>query len=199
MIRRFARPLVSSTLLAALFVLTTAVPSSAQDRQRKPQTRARGEKVDVPLANLSVDDGDTFTIVWAAGDTEIVRILGIDTPETQHVQHGLPQDQPFGPEARGYAQGAVAFAEHVQLLRSDTLDPYGRTLGYFFIDGKNYSTAVVAAHLAYETVSHYGDNGFPDEAKAVAAAAQGAGKPVFEPPWEYRKRMREAAQGAGNK
>jgi micrococcal nuclease len=198
MIRRFACSLFPSLLLAACLALVSAVPGSAQS-QRKPQPRAHGTQVDVPLASLAVDDGDTFTIVWAAGDTEIVRILGIDTPETKHVQHGLPQDQTSGPEARAYAQGAVAFAEHVQLLRSDTMDPYGRTLGYFFIDGKNYSVGVVAAHLAYETVSHYGDNGFPEQAKAVAAAAQVAGTPSFEPPWEVRKKAREATRGAGTK
>jgi micrococcal nuclease len=149
---------------------------------------------------MQVDDGDTFVITWAASDTETVRILGIDTPETQHVQHGIPKDQEKGPEARAFAQGAVAFADKIELSRSDTLDPYGRTLGYFYLDGRNYSVAVVAAHLAYESVSHFGDNGFPEEAKAVLTAAQAAGKPAFELPADFRRRMRQeaqAVQGAG--
>ncbi len=198
MIRRIPRSLVVSLLFAAVLLQGAAPPAAAQNKPQ-PQTRPHGEKIDVPIASLSVDDGDTFTIAWASGDTETVRILGIDTPETKHVQHSLPEDQPYGPEARAYAQGAVAFADKVQLLRAATTDPYGRTLGYFFIDGKNYSVEVVAAHLAYESVSHYGDNGFPEEAKAVAAAANVAGTPPFEAPWEFRKRAREAARGAGNK
>ena len=198
MIRRLPRSLVPSVLLASLLALAATAPSTAQT-QRKPQPRPHGQKVEVPVASLLVDDGDTFTIAWAPGDTEIVRILGIDTPETRHDAHNLPEDQPFGPEARAYARGAVAFADQVQLLRSDSTDPYGRTLGYFFIDARNYSVAVVAAHLAYESISHYGDNGFPEEAKAVAAAAQVAGKPPFEAPWDFRKRMREAVRGTGNK
>jgi micrococcal nuclease len=196
--RRFSRPLASSLLFAAWLAVAIALPAAAQT-QRKAQTRVHGQKVEVPVANLAVDDGDTFTITWAPGDTEIVRILGIDTPETKHPQHSLPEDQPWGPEARAFAQGAVAFAEQIQLLRSDTTDPYGRTLGYFFLDGKNYSVAVVAAHLAYESISHYGDNGFPEEAKAVAAAAKVAGTPPFEAPWDFRKKAREAAKGAGSK
>ena len=168
-----------------------------QSPPRQPQKRTHGKRVQAPPAVVQVDDGDTFTIVWAPGDTEIVRILGIDTPEIAHPQHGLPKDQEHGQEARAFAAGALAFAEHIELLRADTLDPYGRSLGYFFLDGKNYSVAVVAAHLAYESVSHFGDNGFPDEAKAVLAAAQAAGKPSFEPPYEFRRRMREEARGAG--
>ncbi len=41
---------------------------------------------------------------------EIVRILGIDTPEMRRLEHNLPYDQPFGPEAKAFAQGAFAAA-----------------------------------------------------------------------------------------
>lgn len=172
-------------------------PSKPPERKTKPQTRPTGTRVAVPASAVLVDDGDTFVITWAPADTEIVRILGIDTPETMHPSHGIPQDQEKGPEARAFGQGAVAFADKVELARTPSLDPYGRSLGYFFLDGRNYSVAVVKARLAYESVSHYGDNGFPEEAKAVLEAAQAAGKPPFEPPHEFRRRMREASKGAG--
>ena len=174
-----------------------AQPAAVQSRERKPQTREINTRVLVPTSAMQVDDGDTFTIEWKPGDVEIVRILGIDTPETKHPEHSLPQDQPYGPEARAFAQVSVAFTDKIELLRSNTLDPYGRTLGYFYLDSRNYSAVVVSAHLAYETVTHYGDNGFPEESKAVLEAAKVAGTPPFEPPFEFRKRMREAAQGAG--
>jgi len=179
---------------------TGAEPSQdRQDSRGKPQARPHGERVPVQVASMWVDDGDTFTIVWAPGDTEIVRILGIDTPEIKHPRHGLPEDQEWGPEARTYALGALAFADRVELLRADRLDPYGRTLGYFFINQRNYSVEVIGAHLAEETVSHFGDNGFPDEAKSVLAAAQKAGKPPFEPPYLFRRRMHDAFRGAGRR
>lgn len=188
--RRVAIALGCSALVAAV---------GAQDRPQRDQPRPHGERVAVPVQAITVDDGDTFEIVWAPGDSEIVRILGIDTPEIRHPEHGLPEDQEGGREARAFALGTVAFADHVELLRASMMDPYGRTLGYFFIDGRNYSASVVSAHLAYESVSHYGDNGFPAEAKQVLAAAQAAGKPPFEPPHEFRRRMRNAYQGAGKK
>ena len=128
----------------------------------------------------------------ATSDTEIVRILGIDTPEVRRLEHNLPYDQPFGPEARAFAQGAFAAATDVELLRSPTLDPYGRTLAYLFINGRNYSVMVIKARYSGETVSHYGDNGLPKEAAEVTAAAKEAGASLlpFEPPHLYRARMR---------
>ena len=179
---------------------TLGVEVEAQNRPTQPQPRPHGKRVEVPVGTVKVDDGDTFNIVWAAvADTERVRILGIDTPETRHDAHNIPQDQDGGPEARAYARGAVAFADKIEILRFGNLDPYGRSLAYIFLDGRNYSVEVVKAHLAYESVSFYGDNGFPEEAKAVLTAAEAAGKPPFEPPHEFRKRMREASQGAGKK
>jgi endonuclease YncB( thermonuclease family) len=141
-----------------------------------------------------VDDGDTAVIHWSASDAETVRFLGIDTPETRHVAHDIPYAQSFGPEARAFAMGAFATALKVELLRSPTLDPYGRSLGYFFINGKNYSVLVVGARLAEETVSRYGDNGLPGEAAALAAAAKAAGPVPFESPGDFRRRMREVSR-----
>lgn len=197
--RHFNRRRVNraALLLVAATCALFAGPLAAQNRERKPQTREINTRVQAPAGAVQVDDGDTFTIEWKPGDVETVRILGIDTPETKHPEHSIGEDQPFGPEARAFAQGALAFTDKIELVRSNTLDPYGRTLGYFYLDGRNYSVAVVAAHLAYETVSHYGDNGFPEESKAVLEAAKAAGTPPFELPADFRRRMREAAPGAG--
>ena len=157
----------------------------------KPQTRPHGQRVPVDTSRILVDDGDTVSIAWGKDDVENVRILGIDTPETRHLEHNLPYPQDFGPEARGFAQGAFATATEVQLLRASTVDPFGRTLGYLFLNGRNYSVLVVRARLAAESVSHYGDNGFPKEAAEVLAAAKAAGPVPFEPPFQFRARMRD--------
>ena len=110
----------------------------------RPQTRPHSMRVPVDPALVQVDDGDTVVVRWSKDDLETVRILGIDTPETRHLEHDLPYAQPFGPEARAFARGAFATATQVELLRSRTVDPYGRTLGYLFLNGRNYSVLVVA-------------------------------------------------------
>lgn len=168
-----------------------AQASGSQTRRNEPQPRDQGSRVPVDLDKIRVDDGDTINIRWARGDTEIIRILGIDTPETRHLEHNIPFAQPFGAEAQDFAEKTFGAASRVELLRSATLDPYGRTLGYVFVDGQNYSAHIVRARLAIESVSHYGDNGLPKEAAEVLAAAEEAGPVPFEAPHRYRARMRE--------
>jgi endonuclease YncB( thermonuclease family) len=170
-------------------------PQAAETRrERQPQARPNRVRVAVPPERVRAGDGDTVDIEWAKGDVETVRILGIDTPETQNPEHNLPYGQAFGDEARGFAKGAFAAAQRVEVLRTAELDPYGRTLGYVFVNGVNYSVLVVRARLAAETVSHYGDNGFPREAAEVLAAAKAAGPVPFEAPHLYRQRMREVSE-----
>lgn len=155
------------------------------------QTRPHGSRIVVAQSLVQVDDGDTVVIRWKENDEETVRILGIDSPETRHPEHNLPYAQPFGEEARAFALGAFAAATRVELMRAATVDPFGRTLGYLFIDGRNYSTMIVQARLAAESITPFGDNGFPKEAADVLAAAKAQGPLPFEPPHVFRARMRE--------
>jgi hypothetical protein len=74
------------------------------------------------------------------------------------------------------------------------MDPYGRSLGYLFLDGKNYSALVVSAGLAAESVSFYGDNGLPEPAQEVLDASKKAPPLPFEPPHEFRRRMRDVTK-----
>jgi micrococcal nuclease len=168
------------------------VQTKEQAPAAKPQPRLHGQRVKIDPAAITVEDGDGVIVRWGDKDDEIVRILGIDTPEVRRLEHNLPYDQPFGLEARAFGQGAFAVAGDVELLRSPTLDPYGRTLAYLFINGRNYSVLVIKAKFSAETVSYYGDNGLPKEAAEVMAAAKELGStPLpFEPPHQYRARMR---------
>jgi hypothetical protein len=50
---------------------------------------------------------------------------------------------------------------------------------------------VLSARLAVETVSVFGDNGRPEEAAECLEAASKAGPTPFEPPYLFRRRMRE--------
>ncbi|WP_165245638.1 thermonuclease family protein [Paludisphaera soli] len=170
---------------------------AGQGPASKPQPRPQGQPVPVDPALVQVDDGDTVLIRWAVGDEETVRILGIDSPETRHDEHKIPFDQSFGLEARAFAMGAFATATKVELIRSATLDPYGRTLGYFVLNDRNYSVLIVKARLAEETITFYGDNGLPQLAAKVLEAAKAAGPMPFEPPHIYRKRMRTVSEASG--
>ncbi|MCL4207826.1 MAG: thermonuclease family protein [Pirellulaceae bacterium] len=180
--------------IALAFTLGLAAGSLQAAEQPREQPLPHSVRVAVPVEAVRVDDGDTIAIARGEGQAEVVRILGIDSPETRHDEHDIPFDQPFGPEAAAFARGVFAMADKVELLRSPTLDPYGRTLGYIFVNGKNYSVLILNARLAVETVSVFGDNGLPIEAAACKAAADAAGPVAFESPYLYRKRMREVSQ-----
>jgi endonuclease YncB( thermonuclease family) len=184
--------------LAAVLTLAAAAldaaPPPAPRPSPSPQPRPHQARVAVDPALVRVDDGDTVVIRWGAADEEHVRILGIDTPETRHVEHEIPYDQPFGREAEAFARGAFASADRIELRRASTLDPFGRTLGYLWLDGRNYSVMVIQARLAEESVTRYGDNGLPQEAAEVLAAAKSAGPLPFEPPGAYRARMRDVSR-----
>jgi endonuclease YncB( thermonuclease family) len=169
-------------------------PVPAPRPSPSPQLRPHTARIAVDPRLVQVDDGDTVVIRWGAADAETVRILGIDTPETRHVEHDLPYDQPFGVEAQAFARGAFAAADRIELRRSPTLDPFGRSLGYLWIDGRNYSVLVVAARLAEESITRYGDNGLPQEAAEVLAAARQAGPLPFESPAAFRGRMRDVSR-----
>ena len=157
-----------------------------------PVDAGAGEKarVTVPKDLLTYDDGDSLAIRWPER-REHVRILGIDTPEIQHLDHDLPYAQAFGDVAAGFLRGCVAVSKKIELLRSGKKDRYGRTLGYLFLDEKNYSVLVIEARLAYGPNDRYGDNGLPAEHAACKAAALKAGPLPFEQPYLYRRRMRE--------
>lgn len=187
--------MLAAALAPAVVLAQAAAPRAGEPRpEPKPQTRPHSARVPVDPALVRVDDGDTVVVRWSKDDLETVRILGIDTPETRHVEHELPYAQAFGPEARAFARGAFAAATQVELLRSRTIDPYGRTLGYLFLNGRNYSVLAVKARLAAESVTFYGDNGLPREAAEVLGAAKAAGPLPFEPPHVFRARMRDVSR-----
>jgi micrococcal nuclease len=192
--RTFAGMVVLAGLTAGPLLAQPAPAPPAPRPSPSPQPRPHGARVPVDPALLQVDDGDTVVIRWSTEGAEQVRILGIDTPETRHVEHDLPYDQAFGLEAQAFARGAFAAAERIELRRSPTLDPFGRTLGYLWIDGRNYSVMVLAARLAEESVTRYGDNGLPQEAAEVLAAARQAGPLPFESPATFRGRMRDVSR-----
>jgi micrococcal nuclease len=171
-----------------------AAAAAATKKPVKPQPRPHSARVAVDLKQIQIDDGDTIQIAWGPNDIEEVRILGIDCPETRHVQHDIPYSQNFGEEARAFARGTFATATKVELLRASMLDPYDRSLGYLFVNDKNYSVLVVEARLAEESITAFGDNGFPQEAAVVLTSAKGAGPLPFEPPYQYRNRMRRVSE-----
>lgn len=92
-----------------------------------------------------VVDGDTI-IVDNAGSLEIVRLLGIDTPET--VDPNRPV-QCFGAEASARLKELLPVGAPISLLRDrEPRDQYGRLLAYIYVDEVFVNELMLAEGLA---------------------------------------------------
>jgi endonuclease YncB( thermonuclease family) len=135
-----------------------------------------------------------FFIEVLDGDTVVyrgihMRFLGVDTPEIRNPEHGFYRDQPYGREAKNFTRMEIKQARRVT-YRADGYDRYGRLLVHFFVDGYPLSLKIVEAGYGYETISVYGDNGFPDIARRIVEASKRIGKLPFENPYIWRRKNR---------
>jgi endonuclease YncB( thermonuclease family) len=151
------------------------------DAKEGPKPSYRGA-VRVEMARITFDDGDTFDV-----DGKPIRVLGIDTPEVAEPDVGIFEDQPYGREAAESTRAWISRAEVIELAK-DGRDIYDRQLAHVFVDGELLGVKLLERGLAYENVSHFGDNGFPDLADRILRAAEAGPKPPFEQPYRWRKK-----------
>ncbi len=88
---------------------------------------------------FKVIDGDTIKISCKSGDKYVVRLIGIDTPETHHPKKPV---QCYGKEAADYLKKRID-NKYVRLkYESQKVDKYGRTLAYVY-SGLNFINATM--------------------------------------------------------
>ena len=138
--------------------------------------------IKIDISAIRPDDGDTFFYKDLT-----IRVLGIDAPEIIHTEHGIFEDQPYGREAATMTINILKNANIVEYVPFQK-DKYGRLLAHVFVDGKLLAVHLITAGLAYETVSYYGDNGFPKIAERILKAAHDSPRPPFERPYKWRRR-----------
>jgi endonuclease YncB( thermonuclease family) len=101
---------------------------------------------------VEVIDGDTIK-ADIAGEVEIIRLIGIDTPEISHPNH--PQNDYFGPEAAQYVKQLLE--NKLVYLIPDPMqsnrDKYNRLLRYVFLeDGTLINAKLIADGYAYNYI-----------------------------------------------
>ncbi len=101
----------------------------------------------LPVTITSVVDGDTLKIRTAKGVDTTMRVIGIDTPETKKprvpVECGGKEATLFM-TSRAQGKKGVIVADPSQ----DSVDKYGRALGYIEVGGKDLGLALVRAGRA---------------------------------------------------
>jgi endonuclease YncB( thermonuclease family) len=161
------------TIIVWAFLLTTCAMPAAQDSQQR-----------MYRLFLEVEDGDT--IVYKGIH---MRFLGVDTPEIKNIELGFFRDQPFGREAKNFTRAQLRRTKRITYI-ADGYDRYGRLLVHVFVDEVSLSLKIVEAGLGYETVSVYGDNGFPEIAEDILKASRLHPELPFENPYLWRRKNR---------
>ncbi len=119
-----------------------------------------------------------------------MRFLGVDTPELRDPEIGFYKDQPYGRKAKEYTRVEIRKARLITYM-ADGYDRYNRLLVHVFVDGYPLSLKIIEAGLGYETVSVYGDNGFPEIADRILKAAKLHHDLPFENPYIWRQKNRK--------
>jgi micrococcal nuclease len=126
---------------------------------------------------FSVADGDTLTV--QIGDTkEKVRLIGVDTPETQHPTKGV---QCWGPEASDFTKSVMTKGTRVRLVRDvEARDRYGRLLAYVYLTDTNVFFNLELIRLGFARPYPFEPNTTHESDFAAAAwEAQDAGRGLW--------------------
>jgi len=114
-----------------------------------------------------VIDGDTIEVAFPNGETDTVRLLGVDTPETTYDsvtpgEFGIPDTAAGRDHLHAWGQRATRYATETlagETVRIET-DPdadrrggFGRLLAYVYLDGENVNERLLANGYArlYDT------------------------------------------------
>lgn len=86
-----------------------------------------------------VVDGDTIAVTRGR-DADIVRLLGVDTPETKHPERPVGC---FGPEAAAFTASRLAGREMLLETDVEARDRYDRLLAYVTIDNERFNETLL--------------------------------------------------------
>ena len=138
-------------------------------------SRVEGEVVAANAIVVRVVDGDTLR-VQIEGQIEVVRLIGIDTPET--VRPNSPVEC-FGPEASARSKELLAEGTRVSLVRDvEARDDYGRLLAYVYRSADGLFINLALIDQGYATLLTFPPNTAHVErfrAAAVEAEQRGLG------------------------
>lgn len=153
-------------LLVAVVLLRPWESLDGPGRDEPPET------VVVPVTR--VVDGDTVE-VRLDGETEDVRYIGVDTPET--VKPGAPVDC-FGPQASAFNHQLVEGRRVRLVLGVERRDVYDRLLAYVYLGERFVNAELVRRGLA-RTLTIPPNDRYAGRFKRLEIAASRAGRGLW--------------------
>ena len=160
--RRWASCVSVCSVLAVVVIVGPAAHSGSASVGLGPRERS------AVLAEVS--DGDTYVL----RDGTRVRLIGIDTPETQHPDFG---DECYGHAATRFAKQLLQPGDRVRLvLDVETRDRYDRLLAYVYRASDNLFVNAEIVRRGYAYVSTIPPNvAHAEQFRRLAAKARHAG------------------------
>lgn len=98
---------------------------------------------------VRIVDGDTFWVDNGSEKGMKIRLTGIDAPETRNSRNKVKSD--FGEESTRYLTGLIAGKKVRLEYDIDSLDQYGRTLAYVYLEDGTFVNASLVRN-GYATV-----------------------------------------------
>ena len=95
---------------------------------------------DATTTVTGVVDGDTIEISSAIEGVHVIRLIGVDTPETKDPNEEV---EPYGPEASEFAASELQGREVGVELDSEKKDRYGRLLAYVYLGDEMFNETLV--------------------------------------------------------
>jgi micrococcal nuclease len=164
---------------------TVAGSSAPADRGDRPPPPAPEPGVVLRGTVARVVDGDTVQVRVRGFDT-VVRLIGIDTPETRHPSRPV---ECWGPEATARARALMPVGARVRLEADpsqDVRDRYGRLLAHVYTGHRTGAASVNRALVASGAARVYVYGSVPfryvDAFRRAERAARAAGRGLWGPP-----------------
>jgi micrococcal nuclease len=121
-----------------------------------------------------VVDGDTVE-VRLGGETEDVRYIGVDTPETVKPEEPV---ECFGPQASSFNHRLVEHERVRLVFDEERRDVYGRLLAYVYL-GDRFVSAELARRGLARTLTIPPNDRFAERLKRLERAAARAGRGLW--------------------
>lgn len=156
-------------VMTILFLSGCALDSEPGDQQTGI-TQPDEEKVTEATVERVID-GDTVKVRLQNGQTEDVRFLLVDTPETVNPEKPV---QPYGPEASRFTKEALPTGSDILLERDQSrTDRYGRWLAYVWSDGKMINQELLRKGLGRVAYIYEPDTRYVETFQEIEDEAKG--------------------------
>ena len=133
------------------------------------------------LETVTIDrviDGDTVKVILETEESERIRLLLIDTPESVHSEI---EPQPYGEEASEFAKSVLKKGQTVELERGNPeRDTYDRLLAYIWIDDDvNFNQLMIEEGFARVAYVYEPNTMYLDEFEKAEMKAKEDGKNIW--------------------